>query len=141
LLIMNNLSVLLRMRGQYEAAEDLLREARDRSARRLGSENPLAMAIHTNSVLNFLADRQFARAASVEKQIEQSLLSYLGSELYSTEATSARRQLVDAQASFQDVALSFALHSDANEDAIANAASIVLHFKGLALEENAFLSH
>jgi CHAT domain-containing protein/tetratricopeptide (TPR) repeat protein len=141
LLIMNNLSVLSRMKGEYGPAEDLLGEARERSVRRLGSENPLTMAIHTNSVLNFIAARQLARAASVEKQIEQSLLSYLGSELYSTKATSARRQLVDSQASFQDVALSFALLPDTNDDAILNATSIVLHFKGLATEESAFLSH
>lgn len=141
LLIMNNLSVLFRMKGEYGAAEDLLGEARERSVRRLGSENPLTMAILTNSVLNSIAARQLAKAASIEKRIEQSLLSYLGSELYSTEAVSARRQLVHGQASFQDVAISFALIPDADDDAILNAASIVLHFKGLATEENAFLSH
>lgn len=141
LLIMNNLSALLRMKGEYGSAEELLGEARERSLKRLGSENPLTMAIMTNSVLNSVAAWQPAKAASIEKQIEQSLLSYLGSELYSTEAASARRQLVDAQAGFQDVAISFALIPGAGDDATLNAASIVLHFKGLATEEKAFLSH
>jgi CHAT domain-containing protein len=49
--------------------------------------------------------------------------------------------LVNSQGSFQDVALSFGLLSEKNEEAVRNAASIVLHFKGLSLEENAYLSH
>ena len=141
LLIMDNLSVLLRIKGKYDAAEELLAEARERSARKLGEENPSTRSIYTNSVLNFVAAKQFEKAASLEKQMEQSLLSWLGAELYNTEATSARRTLVDSQANFQDVALTFALLACGNDEAVRNAASIVLHFKGLSLEENAYLSH
>src|SRR4051812_6761727 len=68
------------------------------------------------------------------------VLAWLGAELYSTEAATVRRQLVASQSTYQDVALSLALHPKAGPQAAELAASALLRFKGLAVEEEAFVA-
>jgi CHAT domain-containing protein len=67
------------------------------------------------------------------------ILDWLGAELY-TEPASARQQLVASQSTYQDVALSLAQLPDAGAAGSEMAASALLHFKLLAVEEDAYLA-
>ncbi len=138
---MNNLAALYRAQGRYDEAEPLLREALQRSREALGSAHPRTLATELNLVIMLAAEGRIAAAAALHRQMEPQVLSWLGAELYSTEAVSVRRQLVASQANYQDVALSLALAPGADATAAELAASAVLRFKNLAADEDAYLAH
>jgi CHAT domain-containing protein len=73
--------------------------------------------------------------------MELQLLDWIGQELYSTEAGTVRRQLLISQASsFQNVILTLATTEESGA-ASRLAGSIILRFKLVQGEEEAFLAH
>src|SRR4051794_5304238 len=72
--------------------------------------------------------------------MEPRVLTWLGPQFFGAEATAMRRHLVASQSDYQNTALNLALQSGALPEAIELAASAVLHFKGLATEEEAYLA-
>src|ERR1700756_2559983 len=73
------------------------------------------------------------------EKLEPNLLAWVGQELYSTEGGAVRRQLVSSHAGFQNVVLSLAT-TKASGEASRVAGSVLLHFKGVQGEEEAYLT-
>ena len=137
---MNNLAAVLRDQGRYGEAEPLYRGALDGSRDTLGPAHPATLLIQLNLVVDLAAKGRVADAAALQRQMEPQVLTWLGAELYTTEAAPVRRHLVASQSTYQDVALSLAMLPGAGADAGELAASALLRFKGLAVEEEAYLA-
>jgi CHAT domain-containing protein/tetratricopeptide (TPR) repeat protein len=135
---MNNLAGVLKDEGRYAEAETLFHEALDGSRDTLGLAHRTTLLIQLNMVDDLAAQGRIDEAVALQRQMEPQVLAWLGAELYSTEAATVRRQLVASQSAYQDVALSLALLS--GTDAAELAASALLRFKGLAVEEEAYLA-
>ena len=71
--------------------------------------------------------------------MEANLLGWIGQELYSTAGGAVRRQLVSSQSSFQDVVLTLAT-TEASAEARRLAGTVMLRWKGLQGEEEAYLA-
>jgi CHAT domain-containing protein/tetratricopeptide (TPR) repeat protein len=137
---MNDLASTLELEGRYGEAEPLYRDALDSSGHVLGPAHPTTLLTQLNMIVNLAAQRRVDEAAALQRQMEPQVLAWLGAELYATEAAAARRQLVASQSTYQDVALSLALLPSAGASASELAASALLRFKSLAVEEEAYLA-
>lgn len=139
---MNNLALVRWHQGRYRDAEPILREALDlsRDADVLGPAHPMTLLIQLNIVGDLAVQGRVSEAVTLQRQMEAQVLTWLGAELYSTEAAPVRRKLVASQSTYQDIALSLALLPGAGADAGELAASALLRFKGLAVEEEAYLA-
>jgi hypothetical protein len=73
------------------------------------------------------------------EEMEPYVLGRIGQELYANEAGFVRRQLVSSQASFQDAVLTLAT-TEGNVEARRLAATVILRFKLLQGEEEAYLA-
>ena len=138
--IMNNLAVVLYREGRYGEAETLYREALDGKRDVLGPAHPATLATQLNTIETLAAQGRVDEAATLLRQMEPQVLAWLGAELYSTEGATARRQLVASQSRYQDIALSMAILPGASVNAGELAASALLRFKSLAVEEEAYLA-
>ena len=138
---MNNLAQLYKAQGRYGEAEPLYREALQLSRSGLGLAHPHTLLTQLNQVLLLAAKGQILAAAALQAQMEPQVLSWLGAELYSTEAATVRRQLVASQANYQDLAFSLATAPGTDQNATTLATSTVLRFKNLAADEDAYLAH
>jgi CHAT domain-containing protein len=78
---------------------------------------------------------------ALQAQMAPQVMSWLGAELYSTEAVAQRRELVASQAIYQSVAINLALAPGADAQAADLAAASVLRLKNLAADEDAYLAH
>jgi CHAT domain-containing protein/tetratricopeptide (TPR) repeat protein len=136
----NNLAHLHNSQGQYGEAEPLYEEALRGARTSLGRAHPSTLRYQLNRAVNLVALGRLDMAASLLRQMEYDLLTWLGPELYSTEAAAVRRQLVASQANYQHLALSLAVRPGADTAAAELAASAVLRFKGLQAEEEAYLA-
>ena len=137
---MNNLAGALEEEGHYGEAEPLFREALDGSREVLGPAHPMTLVTQLNLIGNLAAQGRIEEAVVMQMQMETQVLAWLGAELYSTEAASVRRHLVASQSIYQDTALSLALLPGAGVSASELAASALLRFKSLAVEEEAYLA-
>src|SRR5271166_2837341 len=137
---MNNLAAVLGDQGRYGEAEPLYRDALYGSRETLGPAHPATLLIQLNLVVDLAAQGRVGDAAALQRQMEAQVLTWLGAELYTTEAAPVRRRLVASQSTYQDVALSLAMLPGAGADAGELAASALLRFKGLAVEEEAYLA-
>jgi CHAT domain-containing protein/tetratricopeptide (TPR) repeat protein len=137
---LNNLAYALGRQGRYGEAEPLYREALDASEEVLGAVHPTTLLIQQNTVENLAAQGRLTDAVALQRQMEPQVLNWLGVELYSTEPVSVRRHLVASQSTYQSVALSLALLPGAGADAAEMAASALLRFKGLAVDEEVYLA-
>jgi CHAT domain-containing protein len=140
LISMNNLAGVLQNEGRYGEAVPLYGEALDGSRDVLGPAHPTTLATQLNMIVNLAAQGRVDDAAALQRQMEPQVLAWLGAELYSPEAAAVRRQLVASQSTYQDVALSLALLPGAGASASELAASALLRFKSLAVEEEAYLA-
>src|SRR4051812_29806462 len=93
-----------------------------------------------NLTLLLAAEGKLTDAVRLQQAMEPQVLTWLGAELYSTEAATVRQGLVASQSTYQDLAISLALLPGAPREAAELAASAVLRFKGLATEEEAYLA-
>jgi CHAT domain-containing protein/tetratricopeptide (TPR) repeat protein len=137
---LNNLASLYHSQGRYGEAEPLFEQALQLSRQVLGDNHPDTLRVQLNSTLNMVNLDQPERAIGRLRQLEPHLLTWLGTELYSTESAAVRRSLVTSQASYQDVVVSLAVRYPKLAEAQALAASAVLRFKGLQAEEEAYLA-
>jgi tetratricopeptide (TPR) repeat protein len=133
-----NLAELFRAQGRYGKAEPLYREALQSIREVLGPRHPSTLIIQLGTVHLLVNQKQRPRAVRTLQQMESHLLGWVGQELYSTEASAVRRQLVSSQASFQDVALTLAM-TERSSDARRLASNSMLRFKLLQGEEEAYL--
>ena len=106
----------------------------------LGERHPNTLQVQLNGVVNLAALGRDMAAVRQLAAMEPQLLLWLGSELYSSELPRVRTHLVASQASYQDMAINLALHPNAAPEAARTAASVVLRFKGLQAEEEAYLA-
>ena len=140
LMVMNNLAGVLNSEGRYPEAEPLYREALDLYREVLGSKHPDTLTAQVNLVVDLAARGKVAEAVALHREMELLILDRLGTELYTTELTSVRRQMVASQSIYQDIALTLALLPSAGATRADMAASALLRFKGLAVEEDAYLA-
>jgi hypothetical protein len=85
------------------------------------------------------AQGQVAAAIALHREMGLLILDRLGVELYTTESAKMRRQMVASQSTYQDVALTLAQLPGAGVAGSEMATSALLRFKGLAVEEDAYL--
>ena len=140
LVSMNNLAFALDSQGRYGDAEPLYREALDLSREVLGANHPNTLVTQLNLTVDLAAQDRVADAVALHRQMEPWILDRLGVELYTTESASVRRQMVASQSNYQDVALTLAQLPGAGAAGSEMAASALLRFKGLAVEEDAYLA-
>jgi tetratricopeptide (TPR) repeat protein len=136
---LNNLAAFYQDHGSYAEAEPLFREASEGRRDVLGPHHPDTLVSQLNLVV-VLVNRDQREAASRELQkMETNLLDWIGQEVHSTEAGAVRRRLLSSQATFQDVALSLATTGGSPDDRRL-ASTVMLRFKGLQGEEEAYLA-
>src|SRR5262249_31174818 len=123
-------------------AEPLYREAlqTSREVEVLGPRHPQTLVMQLNMVALLVNLDRRGEAVRMLQQMEPNLLGWIGQELYSTGAGTVRRQLVSSQAKFQDVVLSLT-REEGSSDARRLAGTMMLHFKLLQGEEEAYLAH
>jgi CHAT domain-containing protein/tetratricopeptide (TPR) repeat protein len=137
---LNNLAELYRDQRRYGEAEPLYRQALKASGETLGPRHPQTLATQLNMVRLLVSLDRRAEAVEALRQMEPNLLGWIGQELYSTESGAVRSQMVSSHARFQDVVLSLATTAG-DSDARRLAAALMLHFKVLQGEEEAWLAH
>jgi CHAT domain-containing protein/Flp pilus assembly protein TadD len=136
---LNNLAFLYNAQGRYGEAEPLYEEALQGMREVLGPSHPVTLTVQLNRVGLLANLGRRADAIWTLQQMEPNLLGWIGQELYSTEAGAVRRQLVSSQATFQDMVLSLAT-AEGNKDARRLAGTVLLRFKVLQGEEEAYLA-
>jgi CHAT domain-containing protein/Tfp pilus assembly protein PilF len=137
----HDLAILYDIQDRYGEAEPLLREALEGRREVLGPHHRLTLL--TQSSLAWVLVEQDRRDEAVRmlQQMEINLLGRIGEELYSTEAGGVRRQLVSSsQASYQDMVLTLATAAGSSNDTRRLAATMVLRFKLVQGEEEAYLA-
>jgi CHAT domain-containing protein/tetratricopeptide (TPR) repeat protein len=136
---MNNLAVVLKRQGKYSEAEQLYRTALDLSRQVLGAQHPNTLLTQLNLTSDLAAHGNVAAAIALHRKMEPLVLDRLGAELYTIESASVRRQMVASQSTYQNYALTLAQLPGAGPEGPEMAASALLRFKGLAMEEDAYL--
>jgi CHAT domain-containing protein/tetratricopeptide (TPR) repeat protein len=137
---MGGLAVVLASEERYAEAEQLLRDTVDLRQQVLGPRNPDTLMTQFVLTLCVAAQGRAVSAVSLHRQLEPMMLDYIGTELY-TQPAGARQGLVASQSSYQDWAITLAQLPGAGRDGAEMAASALLHFKLLAVEEDAYLAH
>jgi CHAT domain-containing protein/Flp pilus assembly protein TadD len=139
LTILGNLGLVYRSEGRYADAEETLRQSVQGLSEQLGDSHPDVLDDRL-ALTTVLIDRNKpADAVAQLQQIEPRLLRWIGQELYATEGGEVRRSLVSSRENFQDAVLTLAL-SDDDGAARRLAASVILRFKFLEGEEEAYLA-
>jgi CHAT domain-containing protein/tetratricopeptide (TPR) repeat protein len=141
LTIMNNLAMLLAQQSKFEEAHLLFVDLIHKSEIALGPLSPDTLLYYSNAAKVFVSQSKYDDAVSLLKTLEPRLLTWMGSEFYTTQSDVAKRNLVTSQETYQDLVLGLALMPASGADAAGLAASAVLHFKSLAVEEEMFLAH
>ena len=136
---LNNLAYLYNRQGRYGEAESLYREALQASREVLGPRHPHMLNTQLNMVAPLVNQSRRAEAVRLLQQMEPHLLGWIGQELYSTEASEVRRELMASQATFQNVVLTLAT-AEGSSEARRLAGSVMLRFKLLQGEEEAYLA-
>ncbi len=137
---LNGLAQVLQRQGRYAEAEPLYRETLDWSRKTLGLSHPKTLTTQLDLTFDLAAQGRVAEAVALHQEMELLILDRLGDELYTTESARIRRHLVVSQATYQDVALALAQMPSASAAGSKMAASALLRFKGLAVEEDTFLA-
>jgi tetratricopeptide (TPR) repeat protein len=91
---MSNLAALYQRQGRYGEAEPLYRDTLQLSREVLGPRHPDTLGVQLNFAVFLGAVGSQDEAVRQLRAMEPQLLSWLGSELYSSEAAVTRRQLV-----------------------------------------------
>jgi tetratricopeptide (TPR) repeat protein len=136
---LNNRAGLHNSQGRYGEAESLYQEALQAYREALGPRHPDTLRTQLNTTALLVNTGRASEAVRVLGQMEPNLLSWIGQELYNTEAGAVRRQLVWSQATFQDVVLSLAT-TESGSEARRLAGTVMLRFKLLQGEEEAYLA-
>ncbi|MFZ1413473.1 MAG: tetratricopeptide repeat protein [Defluviicoccus sp.] len=136
---LNNLAALYDSQGRYGEAEPLYREALQGYREVLGPRHPQTLTSQINMVVLLVNQGRREQATRTLQAMEPNLLDWIGQELYATEGGAVRRQLVSSQSDFQDVVLTLAT-ADGSADARRLAGTLMLRFKGLQGEEEAYLA-
>jgi CHAT domain-containing protein/tetratricopeptide (TPR) repeat protein len=126
--------------GLYGEAEPLFRNALD-ELRNVLPEHPVTLNSQLNLTFVLAMQGRVTDAIDLHRQMEPLILDRLGIELYTTQTATVRREMVASQSTYQDVALTLAQLPDAGAAGSEVAASALLRFKGLAVEEEAYLAH
>ena len=138
---MEQLAIIWQLQGRYSESDVLYPELLKGSMETFGAAHPNTLLTQLRRVANLAAQGHVKEAVAPLREMEPNLLTWLGVELYTTQAVAVRRRFVASQSIYQDSALSLALLAGAPEEAVELAASVVLHFKELAVEEETFLAH
>jgi CHAT domain-containing protein len=140
LLSLGALANLYQAQGRYAEADRLYSEALQADLEVLGVRNPQTLKLQLNSAMLRVNQGRSAEAVRQLQQMEPHLLEWIGQEFYSTEAGTARRQLVSSQATFQDVVLTLAT-AEKRGEVSRLAGNVILRFKLLQSEEESYLAH
>jgi CHAT domain-containing protein len=140
LISLGALADLYQAQGRYAEADQLYSVALQADLEVLGVRNPQTLKLQLNSAMLRVNQGRSAEAVRQLQQMEPHLLEWIGQELNSTEAGTARRQLVSSQATFQDVVLTLATAENRGE-VHQLAGNVILRFKLLQSEEESYLAH
>src|SRR5262249_23478769 len=114
---MNNLAGLYREQGRYEEAAPLLAEGLQLGRKKLRPHHPNTLLVQLNGAVNLAALGRDESAVRQLAPMEPQLLTWLGSELYTSEAPGVRIRLVASQVTYQNVAINLALRPNAGPEA------------------------
>ena len=136
----NNLAGLYRAQGRYGEAEPLSQRALAARERVLGAEHPDTLAIQLNLAVLLVNLGQPRRAVAVLKRLEPHLWTFAGSQLSTTLQEQVRRQFLVSQSTFQDVVFTLAMQPQAPAEARALAAEVLVRWKQVQGEDEAFMA-
>jgi CHAT domain-containing protein len=139
LLTMAMLADLYKAEGRYDEAEPLYKEALQARLKQLGPRHPNSISMQLKMAEFLASQNRDSEAVRMLQEMEPNLLTWIGQELYSTVTGSARRNLVSSHADFQNVVLSIAI-AKGGDDAVRLAGTVMLHFKVVQGEEEAYLA-
>lgn len=137
---LQNLAQAYTGQGRFAEADGLYVQALQLHRAVLGRSHPQTLSTQLNSTAALINLGKMAEALRRLRDLEAQLLTWLGTELHSTRSVSLQRRLASSQRGFQDTVLNLALQAPGNAEATRLAASVVLRFKGLQAEEEAYLA-
>jgi CHAT domain-containing protein/tetratricopeptide (TPR) repeat protein len=140
LLSLDSFAGVYKQQGRDSEAELLYGEALQGRREVLGPRHPDTLSTQLGMVTLLISQGQLAKGAQMLKEMEPNLLGWVGQEIHSTVAGAVRRQLVSSQAAFQDAVLTMATAKESGKEARRLAATVILHFKVLQGEEEAYLA-
>jgi CHAT domain-containing protein len=138
--ILHDLAVLYDVQDRYGEAEPLLQEALQGRREALGPRHPETLATQISLAGILVEQGRRAEAVRTLQQMEPNALGWIGQEFHNTEASAVRRHLGLTQASFQDAVLTLATAPGSSGEARQLAGSVMLRFKVLQGEEEAYLA-
>jgi CHAT domain-containing protein/tetratricopeptide (TPR) repeat protein len=139
--ITNNLAMILNAQRKFSEAEPLFAKLVSAGRATLGARHPSLTLYSINRARNLAAQGRVDEAVQRLSEAGEEVLAWVGLELGSTEGIEARRQLLASEALYQDMVLSLALTSKEVPEGAELAASVLLRFKNLSVEEEAYLAH
>jgi CHAT domain-containing protein/tetratricopeptide (TPR) repeat protein len=133
------LGTIFALQGRYGDAEPIFKDALARRLTLLGPRHPDTLSSQLDMIINLVKQRREGEASPLLRQMEPNALAWLGQELYSTTAGEVRRRLARGQMAYQDLVMSLAT-AQRSADAQRLAADVMLHFKLVQGEEEAYLA-
>ena len=137
---MHNLALLLTKRRQYGEAEQLYRGALKTRGDRLDDENPATLSTSIELARLLIETGRFEEAARRLNRIGPRLLRWAGGQLQSTRQARVKRLLLNRQSRYQNIVLDLARRNQGGDLAVRLAADVVLRWKGMAGDEEAYLA-
>ena len=133
------IGTIFALQGRYGDAEPIFKDVLARRLTLLGPRHPDTLSSQLDMIIDLVKQRREAEASPLLGQMEQNALAWLGQELYSTRAGEGRRRLARGQMTYQDLVMSLAT-AQRSADAQRLAADVMLHFKLVQGEEEAYLA-
>ncbi|MCS3932080.1 CHAT domain-containing protein/Tfp pilus assembly protein PilF [Bradyrhizobium elkanii] len=136
----NNLAALYTSLGRHGDADTLYQAVLKVARKALGPHHPNTLLVQLNMTTPLINSGRSGEAVRMLQEMEPHLLDWIGQEVNSTNAGAVRRQLVSSRANFQNVVLTLATEQPGGRDARQLAGTVMLRFKLLQGEEEAYLA-
>jgi CHAT domain-containing protein len=141
LLSMNNLAALYDSQGRYGEAEPLYQKALQLTQEVLGKEHPRTLTTNLNYAVCLVNLKKDDLAIGELKKLEKQFLLRADLMLYTSQQEKLRRQFLFTSSDFQDAIFTMAKDRKTNRASQELAADVVIHWKQMQGEEDAFIAH
>ncbi len=136
----HNLGSFYQSQKRHGDAEPLFTQALQLSRDTLGASHHQTLISGLSLGSNLVALERRSEALQLLHEMQRHLLSWHGTEFYTTRNAEARRNIATSHRYYQDAVLSLAARLPEDPRVQSLAASTVLRFKGLQAEEEAHLA-
>ena len=137
---LNNLALVYQRQGRYGEAEPLLQRALATSEHALGAEHPQTLEAQMTYVVLLINRDRPQDALQQLKLLEPRLLAFAGVQLHTTLQERVRRDFLFSHSSFQDIVFTLAIQRRDLPEFRAFAADVLLRWKQVQRDEDAFLA-